>query len=74
MNEFIREMTPQQRSAWVIYWLKEGYRLTTAEVAERTGLTWGGAWAMMVGLSGSLPLVCCEGEWQMMNDVIGERD
>lgn len=58
--------TPQIRAAKVTLHLIAGQRMTTAEIATLTGLTYGGALRLMVGLSIALPVLQIEGRWQWM--------
>ena len=59
-----REWNAHQRAGQVTYWLMQGRKLSTAEIARLTGLSWDGAKFMMEMLSGPLPIVCADNEWQ----------
>jgi hypothetical protein len=61
-----RELLAQQRSALIALDLAQGARLTTREVAERTGLGYCGAYLMLSKLSAILPIYCEAGQWGML--------
>ncbi|NLX42133.1 MAG: hypothetical protein GXY79_01490 [Chloroflexi bacterium] len=56
-------MTSQERAALAVVWLNDGAQLTTAELAERLGMTWGGAWRLMHRLARVLPIDQEDGRW-----------
>lgn len=50
------DYTAQERAALITWHLAHGERITTAEIASLTGLTWAGAWFLMRRLSRVLPI------------------
>lgn len=67
--EFAGELTPQQRSAILIYhFVVYGAKLTTQECAVLVGLTERGALYLLDNLSGThgLPLAKIDGRWMMI--------
>ena len=50
------EYTPREKVALVVWHLAHGDGLSTANVAEMTGLTRQGAWELMVCLSRVIPI------------------
>lgn len=57
------DYTPQERAALAIYEILEGRELTTAEIAERTGIQWHGAHKMMNNVSRVVPITQRNGVW-----------
>jgi hypothetical protein len=61
MMEFIRiqppdDYTPQERAALITFRLLAGDELTTMQIAERVGVSWHGASAMMERISRVVPV------------------
>ena len=56
MNCEADDLLPTERIGLVAWALAIGETLTTQQIAERTGLTYGGAWALMQKLSRVLPI------------------
>ena len=50
------DYTAQERAALIAWHLAHGEELTTAEIALMTGMTWQGAWFLMIHLSHVLPI------------------
>ena len=50
------DLVAQERAAKVTWWLAHGETMTTAQVAEMTGLSRQGAWKMMVNLARVIPI------------------
>ena len=63
-----REWNAHQRAGQVTYWLVQGRKLSTAEIARLTGLSWDGAKFMMEMLSGLLPIVYADDKWQWLEN------
>ena len=61
-----REWNAHQRAGQVTFWLVQGRKMSTAEIARLTGLSWDGAKFMMEMLSGLLPIVCADNKWQWL--------
>lgn len=62
------EWNAHQRAGQVTYWLVQGHKMSTAQIARRTGLSWEGAKFMMEMLSGLLPIVHVKGKWQWLDN------
>jgi hypothetical protein len=62
------ELTPQDRAALVTYWLQQGHRFTSRDIAAAFGMTTDGARRMMGRISRVIPLVCIHTVWGMMGD------
>ena len=60
------ELTPQDRAALVTYWLQQGHRFTSRDIAAAFGMTTNGARLMLCRISRVIPLVCEHGVWVMM--------
>lgn len=60
------ELTAQERSAIVIWFLARGHSFTTLEIAALTGLTRQGAWQMMDRLARQLPLALEHSRWRLL--------
>ena len=58
--------TAQERAALVTYQLVSGAEMSTAEIAERTGLSRAGAWHMMNRVSRVVPLYQDGGRWRRL--------
>lgn len=63
-----REWNAHQRAGQVTYWLVQGRKMSTAEIARLTGLSWDGAKFMMEMLSGLLPIVYSDDKWQWFDN------
>lgn len=63
-----REWNAHQRAGQVTFWLVQGRKMSTAEIARLTGLSWDGAKFMMEMLSGLLPIVFIDDRWQWFED------
>lgn len=61
----LAESITTERVAVVTMRLARGESATTMQVAEWTGLSRFGAWAMLTKLSRVLPLSCVDGEWRI---------
>jgi len=60
------DYSAQEKAALIAWHLAHGEGMTTNEVAEITGLTWGGAWRLMDRLSRVLPIYRDEdGMWSV---------
>jgi len=57
--------TPREKVALVVWHLAHGDGLSTASVADMTGLTRQGAWELMICLSRVLPIYQDNGVWQV---------
>lgn len=55
-----------ERAALVAFWLAQGARWSTQQVAERTGLTRQGALRLMNTMARVVPIVLNDGAWQEM--------
>lgn len=64
--EPVDEMTVTMRAALVAFLLTRGACLSTAEVAQRTGLTREGAWYLMCKMSLVIPIGLKEGRWHVV--------
>ena len=64
-----REWNAHQRAGQVTYWLVQGRKMSTAEIAHLTGLSWDGAKFMMEMLSGRLPIVYAGEKWQWFENL-----
>jgi hypothetical protein len=63
------EYIPTERVAIAVFWLMQGNRLTTAEIARLTGLTPSGAWYMLQKICRVLPVSLSDsGEWEYRGD------
>lgn len=63
------EWTAHMRAATAVFWLLSGSRLTTAEVARLTGLSWDGAKYMLVNMSIVVPIAEDDsGKWFWLRD------
>ena len=64
MSDFASDLVAQERAASIAWFLCEGARLTTRQVAERTGLHLRSAYHMMNKLARVLPIALdgC-GQW-----------
>lgn len=68
------EWTAHMRSGVATFWLLEGNRLTTAQIAQLTGLTWDGAKYMLTNMSLVLPIVeDDQGRWYWMRDKVRSK-
>jgi hypothetical protein len=63
-----REWNAHQRAGQVTYWLVKGRKMSTAEIARLTGLSWDGAKFMMEMLSGLLPIVYSDDKWHWLEN------
>lgn len=63
-----REWNAHQRAGQVTFWLVQGRKMSTAEIARLTGLSWDGAKFMMEMLSGLLPILYADDKWQWIED------
>ena len=64
MSDFASGLVAQERAASIAWRLCEGARMTTREVAERTGLELRGAYHMMNKLARVLPITLDDcGHW-----------
>jgi hypothetical protein len=63
-----REWNAHQRAGQVTFWLVQGRRMSTAEIARLTGLSWDGAKFMMEMLSGLLPIVYSDDKWHWLEN------
>jgi hypothetical protein len=60
------DYTAQERAALIAWHLAHGEGITTAEIANMTGLTWAGAWYLMERLARVLPIYRDDrGYWQV---------
>lgn len=66
--------TASERVAVVLARLYEGRAMTTAEVAELTGLTMRGAHYLMSRLCRVQAIILDNGHWQMCQEVIDAND
>lgn len=57
------EYVPTERSAMIVFFLMQGSRLSTAEIARLTGLTPQGAWNMLQKICRVVPLYQEGGVW-----------
>lgn len=65
------DYTPQQRAAKIIWWILNGRRMTTAEMAERLGIDRTGTWKILSSLSGVFGLLQDEdGRWRLIDECI----
>jgi len=73
MNNFTSDLVAQERAASIAWYLCEGARMTTREIATRTGLHLRSAYHMMNKLARVLPITLdgC-GQW-MRADVLVHR-
>lgn len=66
-NKVVWELTAQERAAKVTWELAEGNGMTTAQVAEMTGLSTMGAWHLMQRVCRVAPVTQDEGgEWRRL--------
>ena len=56
-------MVARERAAYVAFWLAEGREFSTAQVAERTGLTFSGALRLLKMISRVIPIYEDNGIW-----------
>jgi len=63
-NQRQQEYNAHQKAVYIAILLKDGDELTTAYIAQLTGITWDGAEYMMVMISGVLPILKVEGKWK----------
>ncbi len=62
-----RDFATTERVALVAWSLVLGTALTTREIADLTGLTWGGAYRMLYRISRALPLYQDDdGRWALL--------
>lgn len=61
-------MVARERAAYVAFWLAEGREFSTAQVAERTGLTFSGALRMLKAISRVIPIYEENGIWCKVSD------
>lgn len=67
-----REWNAHKRAAMVTSWLKDGEQLSSAEIAERIGMTVQGVEYLMINLTGKngdgygLPFARIDGKWQQI--------
>jgi hypothetical protein len=66
VDEVVVDLTAQERSAIVIWFLARGHSFTTLEIAALTGLTRQGAWMMMDRLARQLPLSLEHSRWRLL--------
>lgn len=59
-----KELTAHQKASFIAILLRDGNKLTTAGIARITRMTWEGAEYMMEMISGVLPIIKIDGEWQ----------
>lgn len=65
------ELTAQERAAKIAWRLALGERLTTRDVILLTGLSYSGAWYLMMRISRVIPVLCNElGEWEKSNNLL----
>lgn len=64
LDESISDYTAQERAALTAFYILEGAEMTTAEIAERVGLTHQGAWSMMQRVARVVPVYQDEGRWR----------
>lgn len=62
-NESEVMMVARERAAYVAFWLAEGRTFTTAQVAERTGLSHSGARRLLKAISRVIPICEEKGIW-----------
>ena len=63
------DLVPQERAALVMWHLTRGASLTTFQVAELTGISRQGAWAMLMRLARVTPIYCNEqGNWALIQE------
>jgi hypothetical protein len=62
----VEELIPTERVALIVYELTVGGTVTTAQVAQMTGITHSGAWRMLGKLSRVLPLTEENGQWYII--------
>lgn len=60
-------MVTRERAAYVAFWLAEGRKFSTAQVAERTGLTIRGALDLLHAISRVIPIYRENGIWCKVN-------
>ena len=65
-DEGVVMMVARERAAYVAFWLAQGREFTTAQVAERTGLTRQGALDLLKSISRVIPICEEEGIWSKM--------
>lgn len=71
MGDLREGATPTHRAAHIAILLRDGRRLTTADVAAITGMTRVGSWGLLTRLSGILPILPDEeGRWHW----VGKED
>jgi DNA-binding IclR family transcriptional regulator len=64
------DTVPTERAGLVTWWFIKGQRLTTAEVADKLGISRQGAHSMLEKLSRIIPLTkddCPGGKWFLVN-------
>ena len=66
-NESEVMMVARERAAYVAFWLAEGREFSTAQVAERTGLTRQGALDLLKAISRVIPIREEKGIWSRMH-------
>lgn len=56
------------RTALVVYLLARGAKMTTRQVALKTGLTMQGTWFLLntIASSHDVPITCVDGQWQII--------
>lgn len=59
------------RTTRIVHLLSKGKKMTTKEVAEKTGLTENGAWRLMdtIASSHEVSVTCIDGFWQMTEEI-----
>lgn len=62
----VEELIPTERVALIVYGLTVGGTVTTAQVAQMTGITHSGAWRMLNKLARVLPLAEEDGRWYLI--------
>lgn len=58
-------MSAQEKAAKVTFQIVSGDTPTTADIAERFGMTWQGAYRMMSNVSRVVPLTTENGRWRV---------
>lgn len=65
------DLSAQQKAADITCLIVRGAAPTTAEIAERYGITWQGAYMMMSRISGVVPLIQDGQRWRLFTNTTG---
>lgn len=57
------EWNSHLRGAWIAVWLRQGSKLSTAEIVRLTGMSKQGVEFMMDILAGGMPIARIDGKW-----------